>query len=650
MQNGRRGWLIANFSLLLRIIIFPSPPPLMAKAILLHDSSSASPPPPSSDDNFIAGSTRILMFSVEGTVVIVVVAVMFLLLLVLLILACKFKLWRRFLPSSSAASRTRTIKADDLHRPLISEDLNVVHGHSNSFARNYAPQEADQQTLGGLSSHRAQGASNNPRPPSASPQLTHSDSFVLDIRDTSEDDLVGKTLKRPLVTNQLVEVQKACTEDDLEYSPRFHIDSDTSREIAPKYRADQRSILVLEVISGLSHGTRCCVKSTDTSRLPLTLGRVSPSDLLIQDSDVSGKHAMINWNPNRLKWELIDMGSLNGTRLNSHSVHHHDSGSRQWGDPVELASGDTLTLGTTTKIFVQITSETESRIPFGVGIASDPMSLRRGAKKLPMEDVCYYYWPLPGTEQFGLFGVCDGHGGAGAATSVSQVMPQMVASILSDSFRREKVLSQHDASDVLREAFYQTEAYINHYYEGCTATVLLVWADGNDSFFVQCANVGDSACIINIDGKQVKMTEDHRVTSYSERLRIQAIGEPLRDGETRLCGLNLARMLGDKFLKQQDARFSSEPYISQAVYINQSSRSFALLASDGFWDVINVKKAVQLVNQTMERNSANQDNSAEKVANALLGAARTQRTKDNTSIIFLDFCTTNRIDSCKLDP
>ena len=118
------------------------------------------------------------------------------------------------------------------------------------------------------------------------------------------------------------------------------------------------------------------------------------------------------------------------------------------------------------------------------------------------------------------------------------------------------------------------------------------------------------------------------------------------------AGLNLARMLGDKFLKQQDARFSAEPYISQVVYINQSNRSFALLArwsfvallyilisadelafspclnaeesrpwrereaaflffflmtlklvvcgfgcSDGFWDVINVKKAVQLVNQ-----------------------------------------------------
>ncbi|KAL3507958.1 hypothetical protein ACH5RR_033340 [Cinchona calisaya] len=611
----------------------------MAKAILLldtHDSTS------SSNDNFTTGNNAPLVYSIEGIVVIVIIlAVMFLILLILFILACKFKPWRRFL-SSSSASRSRTIKADDLHKPLVSEDLNVVYGQSNAFGRNYAPQEADQQKIESLRSPWAQGAAHNQKPPSTSPQLTHSDSFVLDIPDTSEGALISQTFKRPLVTNQLVEVQKHSRKDDSKYSLRFDIDSERSREFLPKYKADQRSILTLEVISGPSRGTRYSLKSTNTSRLPLTLGRVSPSDLLVNDSEVSGKHAMINWNPNNLRWELVDMGSLNGTLLNSRPVNNHNSGSRQWGNPVELASGDTLTLGTTSKIFVHITSETECQIPFGVGVASDPMSLRRVAKKLPMEDICYYHWPLPGTEQFGLFGICDGHGGAGAATSVSQVMPQMVASILSDSFRREKMLSQCDASDVLREAFSQTEAYINHYYEGCTATVLLVWVDGNGNLFVQSANVGDSACVINIDGKQMKMTEDHRVTSYSERLRIQATGEPLRDEETRLCGLNLARMLGDKFLKLQDARFSSEPFISPVVNINQSSRSFALLASDGFWDVINVKKAVQLVNQARKDNS-----SAEKVANALLDEARAQRTKDNTSIIFLDFDTTNRIGSCK---
>ena len=38
--------------------------------------------------------------------------------------------------------------------------------------------------------------------------------------------------------------------------------------------------------------------------------------------------------------------------------------------------------------------------------------------------------------------------------------------------------------------------FYDHLFQGCTATVLLVWADGNDSLFAQCANVGDSACII----------------------------------------------------------------------------------------------------------------------------------------------------------
>ena len=32
------------------------------------------------------------------------------------------------------------------------------------------------------------------------------------------------------------------------------------------------------------------------------------------------------------------------------------------------------------------------------------------------------------------------------------------------------------------------------------------------------------------------MTEDHRVSSYSERLRLNETGEPLRDGEKRLYG------------------------------------------------------------------------------------------------------------------
>lgn len=58
------------------------------------------------------------------------------------------------------------------------------------------------------------------------------------------------------------------------------------------------SSLTLEVISGPSRGIRHYLQSTDASRLPLTLGRVSPSDLLLKDGEVSGKHALVKWNLN----------------------------------------------------------------------------------------------------------------------------------------------------------------------------------------------------------------------------------------------------------------------------------------------------------------------------------------------------------------
>lgn len=48
------------------------------------------------------------------------------------------------------------------------------------------------------------------------------------------------------------------------------------------------------------------------------------------------------------------MGSLNGTLLNSRPINHPDSGSRHWGYPMELASGDTITLGTTSNIYVSL--------------------------------------------------------------------------------------------------------------------------------------------------------------------------------------------------------------------------------------------------------------------------------------------------------
>ncbi|KAI4317780.1 hypothetical protein L6164_025622 [Bauhinia variegata] len=563
------------------------------------------------------------------------IVTLFLLLMLLLIIVIIFfacRPWRFFF-----SSRSRAIEVGgDIERPLVSDEVNLLHDQSNELHRDYDLEGASlpDANEAHFPSPRSHGLVHKQRLPVNSPNVLQGDSLVLDVvSDSPEDVVVGQTLKLP--PSQLAEIQK---------QSRSNFES----RLVQGDILDQRSCLTLEVISGPASGLRCSVQSTNPSRLPLTLGRLS-KDIPINDNEVSGKHALIQWSSDKTKWEVVDMGSLNGTYLNSHPIHHPDIGSRHWGDPIGLANGDILKFGTKSQVIVHITSQSMHHIPFGVGMASDPMSMRRGGKKLPMEDVCYYHWPLPGLDQFGLFGICDGHGGDGAAKSASKLLPEIVANLLSDSLKRERVLSLHDASDVLREAFCQTESCLNHPYEGCTATVLLVWADGDENFFAQCANVGDSSCVMNVDGQQIKMSEDHKISNISERLRIGEAGEPLKDGETRLYGINLARMLGDKFLKQQDPRFSSEPYISEVVRIAQASKSFALLASDGLWDVISHKKAIQLVHQMREKNSEEGNNSAEKIANFLLNEAKTLRTKDNTSVIFLDFDTSTNNFTCKAE-
>ncbi len=41
--------------------------------------------------------------------------------------------------------------------------------------------------------------------------------------------------------------------------------------------------------------------------------------------------------------------------------------------------------------------------PFGVGVAVDAMTMRRGGKQLPMEDVCLCEWPLQGFQEVSKF-------------------------------------------------------------------------------------------------------------------------------------------------------------------------------------------------------------------------------------------------------
>ncbi|KAG0470166.1 hypothetical protein HPP92_016866 [Vanilla planifolia] len=568
---------------------------------------------------------------------------MLFLLLLLFVLACRP--WRFLCRRRTFASST--FKADDIERPLFAENLIDAPEQNHDLTRNsveessievdgsiYSPRTL--AVFGDVNFPRKHGLLNKKRI-STNVKISAGDSLVLDVPcDTSQDIQVVQTLNWAPISSSPCEGVNHVRGKDGSCDVEVISDKGQTQISAIRDVAFLRSGINLEVIAGPSAGLCCSRYSTDTTILPLTLGRVSPSDLILKDSEVSGRHAFIDWNTHKSKWELVDMGSLNGTFLNSKAIHHPVAGSRQCSEPIELSTGDIITLGSFSKISVQIRLGIKHESSFGVGIASDPMAMRRGGKKLPMEDMCYCKWPLPGVEQFGLFSIFDGHGGAGAARTASRLLPQIIVDILSNPGKKERVFSCCDATDVLKEAFALTEAALNHQYEGCTATVLLVWFMCNE-VFAQCANVGDSACILNVNGKDFMMTEDHRVSSILERARLNQSGKPLEEGETRLCGLNLGRMLGDKFLKEQEKRFIAEPYVSQVVHITKGSTAFGILASDGLWDVISAKRAVLLVLQAKGICDAGDANPAEKIANYVLSEARTLRTKDNTSVVFVDF-------------
>jgi serine/threonine protein phosphatase PrpC len=150
--------------------------------------------------------------------------------------------------------------------------------------------------------------------------------------------------------------------------------------------------------------------------------------------------------------------------------------------------------------------------------------------------------------------------------------------------------------------------------------------------------------------RSLRLTEDHKVKSPSERARLKARGIELRDGETRLYGLALSRALGDSFLKEDAASgLSAEPFVSRVACVHAGEGAFALLASDGLWDVVAPPAAVELASRAREGSGASGsgDAAAEDAAcaqqqggwgaaaAALLAAARARRSRDDVTVLLV---------------
>jgi serine/threonine protein phosphatase PrpC len=289
------------------------------------------------------------------------------------------------------------------------------------------------------------------------------------------------------------------------------------------------------------------------------------------------------------------------------------------------------------------------------------------------EDVAFWEAPLRGHPLAGLFCVFDGHQGRGAAEEAASLLPAQLLEQLPAGAGGRLLGGGGATAPAIEAAFLEADRRLTSD-EGCTATAVLVEAagssgDGGSSeassggVVLQVANVGDSeAILVDLSAAGAggssgssgaaappwqQLTEDHRIaTNPAEQARLAA-----RSGhsvQSRLYGLNLARMLGDRFLKAEGIGFTARPHVGVQVEVAQGGDRAVVVASDGLWDVTSAERAAQLVARAVaaadEAAAAavgggaaggGSGAAAAAAAAALMQHAVQQRSKDDVSVMVL---------------
>jgi hypothetical protein len=361
--------------------------------------------------------------------------------------------------------------------------------------------------------------------------------------------------------------------------PRVEEDGGGAR---PPADAGARLAIKLDVIAGPCSETSF-VTADDTLRF--CVGRAPDCALVLPDGEVSGRHLEVAWSAAARCWQVADLGSLNGTRLNGDPV---GGGARLRGRDYRLSTDDVLQLGAVSRLKVSVfprellpenrsSGERCGSLPAGslprsltmpkhripsftsllspkinssptkgaavVAAASEELRLEcciasrtgrdHARKGQHCEDVACAECPLRGSEAAlaggspaALFCVFDGHCGRGAADAASAALPDEVAARLGGA--AGALGAGAGAAGMLRDAFLATDARIASE-EGCTATAVLAWRGADGAVRLQAANVGDSSCLLidPADGSWREMTEDHRLTNPRERERLASMGLPV---------------------------------------------------------------------------------------------------------------------------
>lgn len=168
---------------------------------------------------------------------------------------------------------------------------------------------------------------------------------------------------------------------------------------------------------------------------------------------------------------------------------------------------------------------------------------------------------------------------------------------------------------------------------GCTGNCVLI-VQGQ----LYCANAGDSRAVLCRGDTAIPLSEDHKPTHPSEKLRITKAGGFVHGG--RVNGvLALSRAFGDfpfkdPSLKPENQVISCVPDVLHVELTPQDE--FVIIACDGVWDMMSNDKAVEFVrNEVADHGDISL--ACERLMNACLAVTPDSFGTDNMTVIIIQF-------------
>ena len=194
--------------------------------------------------------------------------------------------------------------------------------------------------------------------------------------------------------------------------------------------------------------------------------------------------------------------------------------------------------------------------------------------------------------------LCDGHAGGKCSEYVTRILPKLIQTTLKKISSSEK---SHDINKLLTKIVLKIDKHYVKLNDFSGTTCVFALFINN---LIHIVNIGDSRCIIGDTQQNVKLaTHDHKPGSPKELKRIYANGGGITNIDTPrvyinqyAAGLAISRVLGDVHYKGKNIVIAN-PDIYVRTKLDKDE--FIILASDGLWDVVTNKEAIQFVNDRL---------------------------------------------------